>query len=163
MCLNQRIFIHFICIIFPFVEIMPLLDKARCDVTLNGKCYVSVNTVTNWQTAEAMCVEWGGHLVSIHSDVENYVVNSIRDTNDFTWIGLSDTETDGTYVWTDGSPFDYESFASNQPDSFGGESCFHLFDQPRGELTWNDYHCNRDTWGSVQTSFVCKKGITFTS
>ena len=159
MCLNQRIFIHFICIIFPFVEIMPLLDKARCDVTLNGKCYVSVNTVTNWQTAEAMCVEWGGHLVSIHSDVENYVVNSIRDTNDFTWIGLSDTDTDGTYVWTDGSAFDYENFASNQPDSLGGESCFHLFNENRGELTWNDYHCSRDTWGSVQTSFVCKKGI----
>ena len=106
-----------------------------------------------------MCVEWGGHLVSIHSDVENYVVNSIRDTNDFTWIGLSDTDTDGTYVWTDGSAFDYENFASNQPDSLGGESCFHLFNENRGELTWNDYHCSRDTWGSVQTSFVCKKGI----
>ena len=138
---------------------MPFLDKARCDVKLNGKCYVSVNTVTNWQTAEDTCVEWGGHLVSIHSDVENYVVNSIRDTNDFTWIGLSDTDTDGTYVWTDGSPFDYDNFHPNQPSSSNGESCFHFFNEDKGELLWNDYHCDRDSWKSVQTSFVCCKGI----
>lgn len=67
------------------------LDKSRCDVTLNGKCHISVNAPSPWQAAEDTCVEWGGHLTSIHSDTENYAVNSIRDTLDFTWIGLSDT------------------------------------------------------------------------
>ena len=134
------------------------MDSLRCDITLNGKCYISMNTRSTWESAEKSCVEWGGHLASIHSDLENYVVNSIRDTRDFTWIGLSDTATNGVYVWTDGTEFDYNNFNPSQPDSFGGESCFHLFDEHRGELTWNDYHCNRDDWGSVDTSFVCKKG-----
>ena len=135
----------------------PKIDKSRCDVTLNGKCYISVNARATWDSAEDSCVEWGGHLASIHSDLENYAVNSIRDNQDFTWIGLSDTANDGVYVWTDGTEFDYNNFHPNQPDS-GGESCFHFFDELRGELNWNDYQCNRDTWLTVDTSFVCKKG-----
>ena len=141
------------------LEIIPYLDKSRCDLTLNGKCYISVNAATNWQTAEDTCVEWGGHLASIHSDLENYAVNSIRDLNDWTWIGLSDTVTDGVYVWTDGTPFDYNNFHPGEPNGGqGGESCFHLFNEGRGELEWNDLHCDQHTWESVEASFVCKKG-----
>ena len=131
------------------------MDKSRCDLTLNWKCYIWVSTATSWQTAEDTCVEWGGHLASIHSDLENYAVNSIRDLNDWTWIGLSDTATDGVYVWTDGTHFDYSKFAPGEPNGGqGGESCFHLFDN---RATWNDYHCNRDMWHSVKISFVCQK------
>ena len=137
---------------------LPDLAKSRCDISLNLKCYIWVDTAITWQRAEDACVEWGGHLVSIHSDLENYAVRSIRDINGFTWIGLSDTANDGDYVWTDGTPFNYHNFSPGQPDSYYGESCFHLRYQNRGELTWNDYHCNRDTLENRKMSFVCKKG-----
>ena len=138
---------------------MPYLDKSRCDITQNGNCYISVNTATNWQRSEDSCVEWGGHLASIHSDVENYAVSSIRDKRTMNWIGLSDTTSDGVYVWTDGTPFDYNNFATGEPNGgHGGESCFHMWHEDRGELTWNDANCDIQSWGSIQSSFVCKKG-----
>ena len=65
---------------------------------------------------------------------------------------------DGDYVWTDGTPFNYHNFSPGQPDSYNGESCFHLSDTYHGELTRNNYHCNRDLWQSIQMSFVCKNG-----
>ena len=129
-----------------------------CDVTINDNCYAYVDDNINWNQAEACCVSWGGHLASIHSAGVNMLLNDIRNQDKFTWIGLSDTANNGVYVWTDGTAYDFENFASNQPDSFGGESCIHLFDQVRGELSWNDYHCNRNTWGSVLTSYICQKG-----
>lgn len=49
--------------------------------------------------------------------------------------------------------------SAGHPDSLNGESCFHLFNEQGGVLRWNDYHCNQDRWGVVETSFVCKKGI----
>ena len=107
--------------------------------------------------AESCCVAWGGHLASIHSAETNDILNGIRDKYAFTWIGLSDTANNGVYVWTDGTTFDNDNFASGQPDSLGGESCFHFFNKDRGELTWNDYHCSSSSWGSVKTSYVCQK------
>ena len=134
------------------------MDRSRCDLSLNNFCYIFSDTSLNWQAAEDSCVDWGGHLASIHSELENFAINSIRDESDFTWIGLSDTVRDGDYVWTDGTIFDFNNFAVGQPDSLRGESCFHLFNRARGHLTWNDFPCELDMFGRVMTSYVCKKG-----
>ena len=125
---------------------------------MNDNCYAHVDDNLNWNQAEDCCVAWGGHLASIHSAEVNSVLNDIRNKVRFTWIGLSDTANNGVYVWTDGTPFDYEKFQAGQPDSSRGESCFHFFNKARGELDWNDYHCGRTTWGRVLTSYICQKG-----
>ena len=130
----------------------------ECDLIINDQCYAHVDDNINWNQAEACCVAWGGHLVRIPSAGVNVLLNDIRNQDRFTWIGLSDTANDGMYVWTDGEVSPYRNFAANQPDSLGGESCFHFFDQPRGALLWNDYHCSRNSWGSVLTSYICQKG-----
>ena len=129
-----------------------------CDVTINDKCYTHVDDNINWNQAEACCVAWGGHLASIHSAGVNMLLNDIRNQDRFTWIGLSDTANEGVYVWTDGTAYDYQNFAANQPDNFGQEHCIHFFDQSRVSLSWNDYHCSRNTWGSILTSYICQKG-----
>ena len=116
-----------------------------------------VDESVNWYEAEACCVAWEGHLASIHSDGTNQLLNQIRNKDAFTWFGLSDTATNGVYVWTDGTAYDYNNFSPGQPDSLGGESCFHFFDEARGELTWNDYHCSSNSGGSVRTSYICQK------
>ena len=130
-----------------------------CDVTINDQCYVHVDDNLSWNQAEDCCVAWGGHLASIHSAGVNMLLNDIRNQDRYTWIGLSDTATNGVYVWTDGTAYDYENYAANQPDGGqGGESCFHFFTQTKGPLSWNDYHCSRNTWGSVLTSYICQRG-----
>ena len=129
-----------------------------CDVIINDNCYAYVGDSVSWNQAEACCVAWGGHLASIHSAGVNSVLNDIRNIDRFAWIGLSDTATDGVYVWTDGTPFDYSNFALNQPDSYEGESCFHIRDiSHEGVMTWNDLHCNIDLFGDVSTSYICQK------
>ena len=86
------------------------------------------------------------------------LLNDIRNQDRFTWIGLSDTANNGVYVWTDGTAYDYENFAANEPNNQGGESCIHFFDQVRRGLTWNDYHCDRTALGSALATYICQKG-----
>ena len=140
-----------------------------CDVTIDDSCYAYVDDILNWNQAEECCVAWGGHLASIHSNDTNNVLNNIRNQDRWTWIGLSDTANDGVYVWTDGTLYDYENFAPDQPSNgkFNGESCFHFFDTSYGALTWNDYDCNRfayrsNIYGTIVTSYICQKSeLTF--
>ena len=134
----------------------------ECDVTIGESAYAHVDDSLNWNQAEECCVVWGGHLASIHSSDVNNILNSIRNQDRWTWIGLSDTANDSVYVWTDGTPFDYENFAVGQPNGPLGESCFHLFSIAEGALTWNDYLCNNSTFITILTSYICQKSeLTF--
>ena len=151
MCINKSI----LCIVR---EATSCFSRDTCDLRIDNNCYINVEQSVNWNEAEDCCVAWGGHLASIHSDGTNHFLNQIRNKDTFTWIGLSDTANNGVYVWTDGTEFDYNNFHPNQPDSLRGESCFHFFDEPVGELTWNDYYCNRNSWESISTSYICQKG-----
>ena len=126
-----------------------------CDVTISDRCYAYVDDNLNWNQAENCCVAWGGHLASIHSNDTKTILNSIRNQNRLTWIGLSDTANVSVYVWTDGTQYDYKNFAPNEPNSHNGESCFHfIFD---GALTWNDNDCGSGTFESILTSYICQK------
>ena len=138
-----------------------------CNVTINGNCYAHVDDNLNWNQAEDCCVAWGGHLASIHSYDDNILLNSIRNQDRFTWIGLSDIANDSVYVWTDGTPFNYNNFALGEPNHLDGESCIHFFSTYFGVLTWNDYHCSNTSEDTllnetILTSYICQKSeLTF--
>ena len=132
-------------------------SKSACDLRINNNCYVHIDEAVSWNEAEACCVAWGGHLASIHSNAVNYHLNSIRNKDRFTWIGLKHTVSDGSYKWTDGTDYDYENIAHGIPDGAGGDACLHYNDYHRGKLTWNDYHCTRKSWKSIKTSYICQR------
>ena len=126
-----------------------------CDVTMNGSCYAHIDDNLNWNQAEDCCVAWGGHLASIHSSNTNILLNGIRNQGRYTWIELSDTANRSVYVWSDGTPYDYDNFHPDEPsDKQGGESCFHFLS---GVPTWNDSGCSNTTYENVTTSYICQK------
>lgn len=68
--------------------------------------------------AEAACADNGGHLASMHSNADHITVtracNDVSETGNC-WIGLNDVADEGTFVWTDGSPTDYEHWNPGEP------------------------------------------------
>ena len=68
------------------------------------------------------------------------------------WIGANDLDKEETFVWTDGSAWDYPDWAPGQPSYLGGvEHCVEM--GGFGETLWNDQPCN-DQQGN---SPICKK------
>lgn len=124
-----------------------------CDVRIYDNCYTYVNDTLTWYQAEECCVAWGGHLASIHSDYVNGLLNDIRNQDGWTWIGLSDTVNNSVYVWTDGTPFDYNNTDLGETE-YEGESCLQFLD---GLPTWRDYYCSINLYVHTLSSYICQK------
>jgi cysteine-rich repeat protein len=84
-------------------------------------CYVLEASALGWAEAEAGCQAMNARLVSTTSAGEDDFVASLADGSGVgtVWIGLGDSAAEGTYVWTDGSPYSYSNWATGEPsDAF---------------------------------------------
>ncbi|KAL4630216.1 C-type lectin 1 [Arapaima gigas] len=118
----------------------------------NGACYAFVNLPMSWNNAELFCEKKGGHLASIHSDVENNFVrqltrNPATGSYPHAYIGGHKLPIN-TWAWTDGTLMDYTDWAADRPDNWGGnENCIHIVSVA---ADWNDIYC------AAEFAFVCK-------
>jgi hypothetical protein len=91
----------------------------------NGHLYYLLTSDT-WTNSEAEAVSLGGHLVTINDAAENqWVVDNFSTYGGVDrplWIGLTDRDQEGTFVWTSGEPFTYSNWnlASGEPNNSGG-------------------------------------------
>ena len=116
-----------------------------------SSCYKSFTDRKSWKDAESVCESEGGHLASVHSQEENQFIEDI--SGNYTWLGGTDVDTEGQWIWVDGSPFDWNAsnwgVANGEPNGKTIENCLVTWDsQP-----WNDAPCNPGWWAR---KFVCK-------
>ena len=115
--------------------------------------YDDSNTYT-WFEALSYCeTVYGTSLASIHSSIDETNCNAARyDGTANAWIGLSDFASPGTWVWSDGTSYDFTiSWKSGEPSNSGGnEDCVHFW---YSLATFNDRHCTG--WPTRQ--FICNQ------
>ena len=123
-------------------------------VEYRGHTYALTRYRYNFQGAQYMAERFGGHLVTVDDRGENLMLTSqFRDQhNDHAvWIGFSDRENEGKFVWEDGSSggvFGYSNWGDWQPDNWKDqEDCtelrfksWNLKHMPVGG--WNDARCS---------------------
>ncbi|XP_022777811.1 lysyl oxidase homolog 2-like [Stylophora pistillata] len=116
-----------------------------------GYCYRRISSCDSWSGSQATCATLGASLPSIHSQEENVYIQSLHG-GDHSWLGLSDRNTEGTFVWSDGSQFNFHYWASHQPNNFHDEDCVHTLGVLKNhKYRWNDVNC------SDCHKFTCKK------
>ena len=135
------------------------LQRGNCPMfwfSFNGRCYKYVATRKTWADAELHCVSEKANLVSIHSLEEHNFIKSLIKNFDhaegFTWIGLSDTQKEGGWMWSDGCAVDFVFWNSGEPNNEkGNENCVH--NNFGTDLKWNDRPCSL-TYPSVCASRI---------
>uniref|UniRef100_A0A8C9XKG9 Galactose-specific lectin nattectin-like n=1 Tax=Sander lucioperca TaxID=283035 RepID=A0A8C9XKG9_SANLU len=121
-----------------------------------SRCFAFYIQTKTWIDAETFCQTAGGNLASIHSDAEHQFIKAfiqqVAGTPRPSWIGGSDAVKEGTWLWTDGSKFNYKTWNVGEPNNCcGGEDCLTM-NWPSGN-NWNDWACTN------QASFVCSKNL----
>ncbi|XP_028449607.1 galactose-specific lectin nattectin-like isoform X2 [Perca flavescens] len=152
--------------VFPFALLLCLSSglltaygQASCPPDwrqFGSHCFSFIIGPKTWPDAETFCQTAGGNLASIHSAEEHtFIRNYIKEvigTDKYTWIGGSDAVKEGTWMWTDGSKFNYKSWGVGEPNHAGGaENC--LVINWGGGNNWNDWAC------TIPNSFVCSKNL----
>ncbi|KAG9329801.1 hypothetical protein JZ751_029572, partial [Albula glossodonta] len=103
---------------------------------------------TSWYRVGSYCSNCarqapGGHLVSLHSEQENSAVLSIimkySASSPRTWMGGLQIPSTKTYIWTDGSPWNYDAWVPGEPSHGKQEHCLEMNWSEHGK--WNDLAC----------------------
>ncbi|XP_032391821.1 hepatic lectin [Etheostoma spectabile] len=104
-------------------------QKCEKDWELHGgKCYYFSTDASPWEDSRKQCKAQHGDLVKIDSrEEQTFLELKLRDKmtkdEDKFWIGLTDSQTEGTWLWVDGSPLN-ESLTfwlAGDPDNHKGE------------------------------------------
>ncbi|KAG9330489.1 hypothetical protein JZ751_024203, partial [Albula glossodonta] len=99
----------------------------------------------NFGVAESNCARQapGGHLVSLHNEEENSAVHCIimkySASSPRTWMGGLQIPSTKTYIWTDGSPWDYQAWVPGEPKQTNSEHCVEM--NWKENEKWNDVKC----------------------
>ena len=118
-----------------------------------GYCYRKVSSCDSWSNSHGTCSTFGANLPSIHNQEENVYVQHLHG-GEHSWLGLSDINSEGMFVWSDGTPFDFHYWAESQPSNSGNEDCVHTVGLRRDqEYKWDDVNC------SDCHKFTCQKGM----
>jgi hypothetical protein len=86
--------------------------------------YLSVKSTT-WTDAENICLQYGGHLVTITSDAENQALIQAMKAKKIVkdiWVGFTDRKQEGKWEWVTGEKSDFTFWDFGQPDNYGGRN-----------------------------------------
>merc|ERR1711874_102976 len=134
---------------------------AKCDAgyTLEAggtKCYIARTGQTGWADANNLCLANGDlRLATITSSTQNDAVKTLAAAKD-AYIGLSDTATEGTFLWNDGSTtaaYSNPSTNFNQAATSANQDCVKI----KADGTWDDIGCHK---GTADVNFICEKKPT---
>ncbi|XP_058863058.1 C-type lectin domain family 17, member A-like isoform X2 [Acipenser ruthenus] len=119
----------------------------------SGSCYYFSKQTKNWMESKDECERKASHLIIIKDqDQLDFVFGQMKGNN--FWIGLSDKDIEGNWIWVDGSNVTIPFWSSGEPNNANtNEDCVEVLPN---QATWNDISCDQ------LKHFVCeKKAVAF--
>ncbi|XP_055765141.1 CD209 antigen-like protein E [Salvelinus fontinalis] len=114
--------------------------------------FLSTETKT-WKESREACLERGADLVIINSREEQTFLFNLKKR---VWIGLTDSVTEGTWKWVDGTPLTTRYWYAKQPDNSGptgDEDCAEIHEDQSPLKSWNDMSCDS------KLNWMCEKVV----
>ncbi|XP_062393895.1 C-type lectin domain family 4 member M-like [Sardina pilchardus] len=111
-------------------------------------CYFFSTELRSWSSSRMHCLQQGGDLVLIDSVEEQEYLH--RQTPQYRspeyryWIGLSDEEAEGVWVWVDGSlPMQKSFWVTGSGGEAAGEDCVSILKESSPVKNWRHHDCSK--------------------
>jgi len=105
----------------------------------NGHSYQRIDQKKTWQEAKYFCEKQGGYLATITSEAENrFVYDQVGRDSLNLWLGGTDRYSEKTWEWITGETWDYEHWASGQPDDYHSQGADYLIFYGHYPTEWGD-------------------------
>lgn len=130
-------------------------EEAGCPagwLMFQSSCYLVSSQRGVWDQGRQDCVQRDADLVIVNSPREQAFLTGFTEQ---AWVGMTDREEEGTWLWVDGTPVDKEGllWAPGQPDdAFAKEDCGDLHTR-ESFIGLNDSDC------MVQAQWICEKTL----
>ncbi|KAK9976470.1 hypothetical protein ABG768_021675 [Culter alburnus] len=108
--------------------------------------YLISSEKRSWTESRRYCTERGADLIIINNKAEQDFIKKIFCSE--VWIGLTDSDVEGSWKWVDGSTQTSGFWASEEPGGHRRENC-----ALTRESGWADYPCND------KFKCICEKSI----
>lgn len=118
-----------------------------------GHHYLLVDKVEDlsWVKAKQQCEDRGAHLAVVTTAEEAAFVTTLCDGR-YMYLGASDAAKEGTWVWVDGSAWQFTNWLDGQPNDYtGAENYLATYDD--GE--WVDVDGSGDDFW-MPTGYICE-------
>ncbi|XP_050976874.1 CD209 antigen-like protein B [Labeo rohita] len=102
----------------------------------HSSCYYTSYEWKSWNESRRYCTERGADLIIINNEDEQKFIMKEAGISE-SWIGLTDTDVEGTWKWVDGSTLTSGFWKSGEPNGDRRENC--VVSHSSG---WNDYPCH---------------------
>jgi len=110
-------------------------------------CYLYFKDATRtWNQANDICQAFGGYLATITSSSELVVVGLYVSGDP--WIGASDRDQEGAFVWVNDEPWGYSPWKTSEAPADDARDCVKLVGSP--PAYFDDEDCNQ------KRPFVCE-------
>ena len=138
-----------------FEEAVNGVDPCQC---VSGTGFEVCLASMNWMRARQICQSKALDLAIIRNADEMASMATLsfevlpEDSRREAWIGLSDRNIEGTFVWVNQDGLEYEAWHDGEPnDEFQREDCATLQFRGNQNVGWNDVNC------SIQRPFICSQ------
>ncbi|XP_075903876.1 uncharacterized protein LOC142902564 [Nelusetta ayraudi] len=118
-------------------------------VYFRGSFYYVSSTKATWQISRNYCRQKDSDLLVIDSRDEQDFANKFKK---YVWIGLTDSETEGTWRWVDGTLPNTWYWSSREPNGRKTENCGDIKNY-NAENSWNDENCD------ILLFWICEKKL----
>eukprot|EP01084_Bolivina_argentea_P166595 289206_1 len=149
-------------------------NDARCDKNIRTICnqctpilelnkYILIYGEWTHSEANNECYQqYGTHLSSIHNDRDELEASNLcKSSSDGNcWLGASDEDMEGIWLWNDGTEWNYTDWAIDRPnDVNGNEHCLQIWSMTTNEdpWKWDDYQCGQPRFRAIcaMPSLLC--------
>lgn len=107
-------------------------------VNVGKKMFVSTGKKYNFEKGKSLCAKAGSVLASPRNEAENTALKDLVDPSSQAYIGISDAQTEGRFMYLSGGPLTYSNWKPGEPNNHKNEDCAVIEDSGK----WNDLDCS---------------------